>query len=62
MLNIILSLCFLCLGIYGVIANWWAVVDLIRVVVPVLLVVIGVLGVVAGVTGKGAARARLRKQ
>ena len=38
MLNIILGLCMLCLGILGVVWNWWAVVDLVTVVIPLLLV------------------------
>jgi hypothetical protein len=58
MLNIILGVCLLCLGIYGVVANWWAVVDLIGVVIPVVLVVIGVLSIVSGVGARNAARSR----
>jgi hypothetical protein len=58
MLNIILGVCLLCLGIYGVVANWWAVVDLIGVVIPVVLVVIGVLSIFSGISARGAARSR----
>jgi hypothetical protein len=58
MLNIILGVCLLCLGIYGVVANWWAVVDLIGVVIPVVLVVIGVLSIFSGISARSAARSR----
>ena len=53
MLNLVLGICLLCLGIYGVVSNWWAVVDLISVVIPVVLVFIGILAIVAGVSAKG---------
>ena len=58
MVNIIIGLCLLCLGIFGVVANWWAVIDLIGVVVPVVLVFVGLLSILAGASG----RKRLRRQ
>jgi uncharacterized membrane protein HdeD (DUF308 family) len=58
MLNIILGLCMLCLGILGVVWNWWAVVDLVTVVIPLLLVIRGVLSILAGLSPKDQARAR----
>jgi hypothetical protein len=58
MLNIIVGICLLCLGIYGVVSNWWAVVDFIGVIIPVILLITGVLAVLAGLTGRKALRAR----
>ena len=50
MLNIILGICLLCLGILGLVRNWWAVVDFVGVLVPLILVVIGALTAVAGLS------------
>jgi len=50
MLHIILGLCFLCLGIFGIVTNWWAVVDVIRVVIPVGVFVFGVVSILAGLS------------
>ena len=51
MLSIILGLCLLCLGIYGIVSNWWAVLDFVRVVIPVGVLVFGVLSILAGLSG-----------
>jgi len=56
MLNIIVGLCLLCLGISGVVLNWWAVVDFIRVIFPVALIIIGVLSMTAGIGKRRPAR------
>ena len=56
MLNIIVGLCLLCMGIVGVVINWWAVVDFVRVVIPLALLIFGVLSVVAGVSIRGTAK------
>jgi len=50
MLHIILGLCFLCLGIFGIASNWWAVIDFIRVVIPVGIFVFGVVSILAGLS------------
>ena len=50
MLHIILGLCFLCLGIFGIVINWWAVIDFIRVVIPVGVFVLGVVSILAGLS------------
>ena len=60
MLNIFFGICLLCLGICGIITNWWAVVDFITVMVPMLLVVIGALSIMAGLS-RLSERARLRR-
>jgi hypothetical protein len=48
MLNIIVGLCLLCLGIFGIVSNWWAVLDFVRVVIPVGVFIFGVLSILAG--------------
>ena len=53
MLNIFFGLCLLCLGISGIITNWWSVVDFVVVMVPILLVVFGSLSVMAGLSRLG---------
>ncbi|MBW1675551.1 MAG: hypothetical protein JRF30_03270 [Deltaproteobacteria bacterium] len=52
MLNIIFGLCLLCAGIFGIMRNWWAVVDFVRVVIPVAVVIFGVLSILAGLSGR----------
>ena len=48
MLNIVVGLCLLCVGIFGIMTNWWAVFDFVKVVIPVGIVIFGVLSVLAG--------------
>jgi len=50
MLHIILGLCFLGIGIFGIVSNWWAVLDFIRVVIPVGVLVFGVVSILAGLS------------
>ena len=50
MMNIIVGLCLLCLGIIGIVRNWWAVLDFVRVVIPVGVLVFGVLSLMAGLS------------
>jgi len=50
MLHIILGLCLLCLGIFGIASNWWAVLDFVRVVIPVGVLVFGVISILAGLS------------
>lgn len=50
MLNIIFGLCLLCLGIFGIVRNWWAVIDFVRVVFPVAMVFFGVISILAGLS------------
>jgi len=50
MLSIILGLCLLCLGVFGIVSNWWAVLDFVRVVIPVGVFVFGVLSILAGLS------------
>jgi len=50
MLSIILGLCLLCLGVFGIVSNWWAVLDFVKVVIPVGVFVFGVLSLLAGLS------------
>ena len=50
MLSIILGLCLLCLGVFGIVSNWWAVLDFVKVVIPVGVFVFGVLSILAGLS------------
>jgi hypothetical protein len=60
MLHIIVGLGLLSLGIVGVMNNWYAVVDFVRVLVPAALVLMGTLSVVAGVSARVQERQRQR--
>ena len=35
---------------FGIITNWWAVFDFVKVVVPVGIVIFGVLSILAGIS------------
>ena len=50
MLNIIFGLCLLSFGIIGIMNNWWAVLDFVRVVIPVGLLIFGVISILAGLS------------
>ena len=52
MVNFVLGLCLICLGIAGVVKNWYAVLDTVSVLIPLLLLFVGVLAFSAGVNGK----------
>ena len=49
-LKILISLCLLSFGIYGIINNWWLVADLAGVVIPLCLVIFGLVSVLAGIS------------
>ena len=48
MINIILGAVAVFLGIWGMLSNWWATVDLVRTVCPIILAVYGVVALIAG--------------
>ena len=48
--NIILGLCLLCIGVAGIVTNWWAVADLFNVVIPLILIIFGVVSILAGLS------------
>ena len=50
MFNILFGICLVCLGICGIITNWWSVVDFITVMVPVLLLIVGAFSIMAGLS------------
>jgi hypothetical protein len=49
-INIILGLCLICLGVAGIVTNWWAVADFFNVVIPLILVIFGVVSTLAGLS------------
>ena len=49
-LTILMGLCLLSFGIYGIISNWWLVADLAGVVIPLCLVIFGLVSVLAGIS------------
>lgn len=50
LLHIILGLCLISSGVYGIVSNWWAVADFVSVVVPLLLIFFGVISVMSGLS------------
>lgn len=49
--SIMFGLLSVALGLLGLSAWWWSVVELVRGVLPLALVFVGVLALAAGVTG-----------
>jgi len=52
MIHIILGLIFVVFGALSLSRNWWAFLDLFRVIFPFLLVCLGVTMILAGLKGK----------
>ncbi len=52
MKHIIFGLLAIALGVWGIVRNWWAFVDLLNVVIPILLVLVGVVALAAGISGQ----------
>ena len=50
MANIIFGLVALALGLWGVSAWWWSIVEILRGVVPIALILLGLVALGAGVT------------
>lgn len=48
MINIILGAVALVLGIWAMLSNWWATVDLVQTVLPIVLATYGVVALIAG--------------
>lgn len=48
MINIILGTVAVFFGIWGMLSNWWATVDLLRTVIPIILATYGVVALLAG--------------
>ncbi|MEI8393161.1 MAG: magnetosome protein MamI [Rhodospirillaceae bacterium] len=49
--SIMFGLLAVALGLWGLSAWWWSVVELLRGVLPLVLVFVGVLALAAGVSG-----------
>ena len=47
--QIILGICLLSLGIYGILENWWLVVDFAGVIIPSSLIIFGAIAVFSGI-------------
>jgi uncharacterized membrane protein HdeD (DUF308 family) len=62
MLNIIFGICLLCLGVYGVTSNWWAVVDFVSTVIPLMLLIFGVFSILAGLNQRKQAHVQNEKR
>ena len=52
MIHIILGVIIVALGVWGISSNWWAFLDLFRVLLPFLAVCLGITMIMAGVRGK----------
>ena len=52
MIHVILGLSTVILGSWILSRNWWAFLDLLRVMYPFLLVCLGVIMILAGLKGK----------
>lgn len=52
MKHIIFGFVAIALGVWGIVGNWWAFLDLINVVIPVLLVLVGAVALAAGISGQ----------
>lgn len=53
MVNIILGTIAILLGLWLMLANWWATIDLVRTVFPILLALYGVVALMAGLKRLG---------
>ena len=62
MINIVIGLCLLALGISGIAANWWAVVDFVGVLIPLALVAVGVISILAGLNSQRTRHARTARK
>jgi len=54
MLHIFFGLVFVALGSWALAGNWWAFLDLFRVMLPFLLVCLGITMIISGLRGKPA--------
>jgi hypothetical protein len=52
MKHIIFGLLAIALGVWGIVRQWWAFLDLLNVVIPILLVLVGVVALAAGISGQ----------
>ena len=52
MIHVILGLITVIIGSWILSRNWWAFLDLLRVMYPFLLVCLGVIMILAGLSGK----------
>lgn len=52
MKHIIFGLLAIALGVWGIVRNWWAFLDLVNVVIPILLLLVGAVGLAAGISGQ----------
>ncbi len=50
MASIIFGLIALALGLWGVSAWWWSIVEILRGIVPIMLILLGLVALGAGVT------------
>ena len=52
MKHIIFGILAIALGLWGIVQNWWAFLDLVNVVLPILLVVLGAVALAAGISSQ----------
>jgi vacuolar-type H+-ATPase subunit I/STV1 len=53
MLSIVFGLISMCLGLYGIITNWWYVVDVLAAMLPIFLLFGGFVALMAGIKNTG---------
>jgi len=52
MKHIIFGFVAIALGVWGIVRNWWAFLDLFNVVIPILLVLVGAVALAAGISSQ----------
>ena len=60
MVNIIVGLLCIILGLWGIAANWYQFLDLLRILLPLAILVGGVVALTAGI-GNFSGKSRLKK-
>ena len=51
-LSILLGSCLMGIGVMGIVSNWWAVLDFIKVVIPLAVLIFGVLSISTGLLSR----------
>ena len=49
MVNIIVGLIAVVLGLWGIVAHWFATIDLVTTLLPIILVIYGIIATIAGI-------------
>jgi len=60
MAHIIIGLLIFCLGVWGIVANWYAFVDVVMVLVPLVLLFGGMMALVSAISNFSKRRGGLR--